>query len=511
MQSNQWFYFDPQTYVLQSGLQEINGQRYYLNPNHDGTYGKMKTGWLCIDGYWYYFQPETGVAVRGWQTINNKKYYFDPVSNRMAEGHTVISGHNYYFKPYDGEMYTGILVNNNGQLMYFSPETGIRQTTLQTGQHTYQFDPATGFLNTVGMSSGWYPFGDQAVKYDAATRRFVIMNPNTWMKDNDKWYYVQQDGFIHQGWYQIGGSWYFFGDDFSLLTGWYQSHPANNWYYLTEYGAKTGWQKINGNWYYFDPTNAWADKGWQFINGVWYYFDTTNCWLDYQQTLTYNWNVIIGQYNKNIGIAIQQLNGNEYATTNNWNKRWIMASTIKVGVLAELLHNTGGHLNADQQSLATRMIRYSDNDATTTILNRYLGGMYNMNKLYQALGMSNTYTGYRYWGYSTTTPSDQLKLLREIYLAPQTNYLNDESRNYIKSLMGSVSSAQNWGISAGSSQFYVKNGWNTTGYYWNIGSIGYIPGDSPYTIAVYVDDNVAMWDGVQIVERLARVTRQIMG
>lgn len=128
------------------------------------------------------------------------------------------------------------------------------------------------------------------------------------------------------------------------------------------------------------------------------------------------------------------------------------------------------------------MIRNSDNDATTTLINTYLGGNNGLNRIYHDLGMSSTYTG-EHWGWTLTTPEDQLKLLNEIYYKRGNPYLNDASRNYIKSLMGSVSADQNWGISAGSPSFYLKNGQNITDNQQNVSSIGYIP--RKYTIAVY--------------------------
>lgn len=148
----------------------------------------------------------------------------------------------------------------------------------------------------------------------------------------------------------------------------------------------------------------------------------------------------MGSYWNSSSIAIQlQRNGAEYATTNNPGLRYEVASTVKVAVLAMLLHNTGGNLDSTQQSLAMRMIRNSDNDATTAILTNYLGGITFLSAIYSALGMNQT-TAAPHWGSSLTVPSDQLKLLKMIYLDPSSNYLNDKSRNYIKWLMNTVMS-----------------------------------------------------------------------
>lgn len=228
----------------------------------------------------------------------------------------------------------------------------------------------------------------------------------------------------------------------------------------------------------------------------------------YAQQLTSRWSQIAAAYGSPMTIAVQMQDSGEIISyTNVPGKRFISASTIKASVLSEILHNAGGNLNSYQQGLAARMIRNSDNDATTTLINTYLGGNYGLNHIYHDLGMNSTYTG-EHWGWTLTTPEDQLKLLNEIYYKSGNSYLNDASRNCIKSLMGSVSAGQNWGISAGSSSFYIKNGWNVTGNQWNVSSIGYIPGR--YTIAVYTRQpsyNV----GRQLIESLASATRQIVG
>jgi beta-lactamase class A len=273
-----------------------------------------------------------------------------------------------------------------------------------------------------------------------------------------------------------------------------------------------GWQRINNNWYYFDTDQTWALKDWQLINGTWYYFDPQNCWLDYQPTLDYAWRSIINQYSNPVAIAIQSQATNQvYTYTNVAGHTFDTASTVKVAVLAELLHNTGGSLTWQQQQLAAKMIRNSDNDATTYIVNNYLGGLGGLRSIYSALGMNSTSIGPT-WGKTKTTPADQLKLLAEIYLKPSSTYLNNQSRQYIQQLMGSVSASQNWGISAGSGSFYVKNGWRPDNGWWHVNSIGFIPGsqNDGYTIAVYTDSNTSMNNGINLIERLARATRTIM-
>lgn len=228
----------------------------------------------------------------------------------------------------------------------------------------------------------------------------------------------------------------------------------------------------------------------------------------YAQQLTNRWRQIIARYNAQVSIAIQmQDTGEVISYTNVPGMRFITASSVKVSILVELLHNTGGRLNSYQQGLAERVIRNSDNDAASTITNTYFGGNDGLNNIFRALGMTSSHTDI-HWGWTLTTPQDQLKLLNEIYFKKGNSYLNNRSRNYIKSFMGSVSAGQNWGISAGSSSFYLKNGWNVTNGQWNVSSIGYIPGK--YTIAVYTRQ--PSYDiGRQLIGNLAAATRQIVG
>ncbi|UXC67019.1 KxYKxGKxW signal peptide domain-containing protein [Limosilactobacillus oris] len=230
----------------------------------------------------------------------------------------------------------------------------------------------------------------------------------------------------------------------------------------------------------------------------------------YAQRLIAAWSQIINNFGAPVDIAIQMpATGQVISWTNAPNHQFITASSVKVSILSLLLHNTGGNLNGYQQDLAQRMIRYSDNNATSTITASYLGGNAGVNNIFHALGMNSSYTG-EHWGWTLTTASDQLKLLNEIFLKPHSDYLNDGSRNYIKYLMNTVSPAQNWGISAGSGNFYIKDGWNyiDNPYAWNVSSIGYIP--DKYTIAIYTEGR-PLANARTVIEQLARVTRSIVG
>ena len=54
--NNSWYYFSPRWGALHSDWLELrDGRQYYFSTKHDGSFGKMLTGWQWIYGAWYYF------------------------------------------------------------------------------------------------------------------------------------------------------------------------------------------------------------------------------------------------------------------------------------------------------------------------------------------------------------------------------------------------------------------------------------------------------------------------
>ena len=154
-----WFYFDLQSGIMKTGIQSIGNSFYYLNAQHDGTYGAMKTGWQfvnghwiglqgsgnayvgwqAINGHWYYFDPQTAYALTNWQDINNHWYYFDPINAWAQTGwQRSLNGFWYYLQP--GSDAAAIGWNwINGHWYYFNPEetiNGIKaKGAMFTGRH----------------------------------------------------------------------------------------------------------------------------------------------------------------------------------------------------------------------------------------------------------------------------------------------------------------------------------------------------------------------------------------
>ena len=90
---------------LLSGWQQDNGRWFYLNPNHDDTFGALQSGWMNVNGNWYYLNPNHdgtfGAVMTGWVNLNGSYYYLDPNSGNprgvMVTGTKYIDGRIYVF------------------------------------------------------------------------------------------------------------------------------------------------------------------------------------------------------------------------------------------------------------------------------------------------------------------------------------------------------------------------------------------------------------------------------
>lgn len=93
----------------------------------------------------------------------------------------------------------------------------------------------------------------------------------TWKKENDRWYYYDNNRNMLTGWQFIGGVWYYLNQSGAMMTGWINP-TGNARYFLADSGAmQTGWvQPEPGTWYYMDGSGV-MQRGWVMVNGKWYY------------------------------------------------------------------------------------------------------------------------------------------------------------------------------------------------------------------------------------------------
>lgn len=225
------------------------------------------------------------------------------------------------------------------------------------------------------------------------------------------------------------------------------------------------------------------------------------------------WKTTLANQDANVDIAVYNHKNKQTTIYNNsTDTTYYTASIVKVSILANLLRqheedNTA--LSSTEKALTQKMIKESDNDATTTLLNTYEGSYSAPDRLFSALNMSHSKMNVRAWGLSTTTADDQVKLLNTLAYGKNST-INSTNRNYILNLMANINPNQDWGIGSGvnaDATIELKNGWLNYDNSWIINSVGHIEtDDTNYTIAVLTNGNTNEQDGIDLIERMATVT-----
>lgn len=223
--------------------------------------------------------------------------------------------------------------------------------------------------------------------------------------------------------------------------------------------------------------------------------------------------------------AVYDISTRQSWTTGSTGQAQDEASVVKVDVLETLLARQPGGLSASDQALAQRMIEDSDNDAATALWDA-AGGASGIRAFNSQAGLTGTTPstcvqcpGFPWpgWGLSTTTPLDQIALLREL-VSPSGSVLSPAARDYALRLMENVTADQRWGVSGGvSAQATValKNGWlplNSAQTDWQINSVGWISGvGRNYLIAVLSTQNPSEAYGIETISELSALVWQHMG
>lgn len=108
-----------------------------------------------------------------------------------------------------------------------------------------------------------------------------------WIIDEDKKYYLDKDGVMATGWIFDDGKWYYLKENGSMATGWIFDDAS--WYYLKENGSMaTGWIFDNGKWYYLKENGSMA-TGWLFDDGKWYFLEKNGAMFIGWMFDGYNW------------------------------------------------------------------------------------------------------------------------------------------------------------------------------------------------------------------------------
>jgi Beta-lactamase enzyme family len=200
------------------------------------------------------------------------------------------------------------------------------------------------------------------------------------------------------------------------------------------------------------------------------------------------------------------------------------ASIVKIDIIEALYAQQPDGLSAAEQVLAQQMIEDSDNDAATALWDA-AGGASGIHAFNDDAGLTRTTMsscvqcpGFPWpgWGLSTTTPLDQLTLLRD--LVEPGDLLSSRGRAAVLGLMKHVTADQRWGVTGGvpaGVTVAVKNGWlplNAADTDWQINSVGWISGRGrDYLIAVLSTGNPTETYGIDTIDGLSSIVWNRLG
>jgi len=215
------------------------------------------------------------------------------------------------------------------------------------------------------------------------------------------------------------------------------------------------------------------------------------------------------------GVAGLTVRDNRDGQYFHWRPREMQThSAIKVLILVTTLkvaQDRGKALTSTQKSLASRMIRYSDNDATDALITQ--ATVRRCRIVADQLGMRSTevlggtvFRSSTWWGHSTSTTRDLVQLMNHLVLG---TYLSSGRRAYARDLMASVTSTQTWGLGDGlpdDVRVELKNGWGPRSDGYRLNGLGHVSGRGrSYQMAFLSRSHNGYSYGQSTVNRLSRI------
>ena len=189
-------------------------------------------------------------------------------------------------------------------------------------------------------------------------------------------------------------------------------------------------------------------------------------------------------------------------------------SAIKVLILITTLkvaQDRGRALTSTQKSLASRMIRSSDNDATNALITQV--GVRRCRAVADQLGMDSTvvlggtvFRSSTWWGHSTSTTRDLVQMMNHLVLG---TYLSPGRRAYVRELMATVTPTQTWGLRDGlpdDVHVELKNGWGPRSDGYRLNCVGHVSGRGrSYQMSILSRSYNGYSYGQTTVNRLSRI------
>lgn len=227
----------------------------------------------------------------------------------------------------------------------------------------------------------------------------------------------------------------------------------------------------------------------------------------------------LGNARDSVGVSvIDRRTGARYSR--NGTVPFEMASTTKVLILAAFLRarrEDGGRLSRGDRGRVSAMIRYSDNNAATS-LRAAAGGAEGVARMARDIGMRQTADSAESvyaWG-SVHTTSDEQAQLMSVIADGGKGLLDAEDCRYILDEMRHVTPEQRWGVgslTAPDVSVAVKNGWLPSGRYgrWAVNSIGLVQGAGrDFVLTMYEHDLRDEGVGIEHKNAVARAVHEAL-
>lgn len=263
-----WLYTGGSWYLLAddgsmlTGIQEVNGSSYLLQVN-----GAMATGWGVdpASGRWC-FADASGCLKTGWQYISGTWYLIGD-DHLMLTGLQTRGDATYYLQD-SGAMATGWAYDEDNSCWYLASSDSSDGRLLagwqKVGSTWYYLRP-----DNAQMFTGWYQEGDALYFLKSSG----AMAANEWVDyiGNTR-LYMSADG--HATFEMRNGLIYKDRNTDELASGWVKRDDS--WLYINQDGSLAkGWLNLNGTWYYLDPNNGTMRTGWVLVDGLWYWLNSS--------------------------------------------------------------------------------------------------------------------------------------------------------------------------------------------------------------------------------------------
>ena len=309
-------------YLYVNSWVEIDGNKYYFGEQGIGYHGlhtlagkeynfengRLKTNCIYSNGELNYVSDNSGIAHK--VTGNNKWINYDGIyyyikDNALLSGCITKIDSRYYGFDYNGNMYVNQMFymgyhDANNQWRYarfYANASGalVTDTWKKDNSDWYYFgkDAASvDGLNTINGVTYYFNNGRMSTLYAVSVgdKNYIcdkdgvaheVSGNNKWLKYNDVYFYINDNGFLKDTVKKIGGAYFGFDNAgkmyvdalFNINECWDGESYETRWFYANASGALTTnkWMTYQSDKYYFGADGASFD-GMRTIDGVQYYF-----------------------------------------------------------------------------------------------------------------------------------------------------------------------------------------------------------------------------------------------